>query len=125
MSSTKQRILYIILVILAILAFYSIFNAGNPRSLFRFLVKDPSWDITITVVLSAGVAAVALILSSGSGNKLTNMLEMNADYIRQLRQKGKSDDFIAEDFLKTLGSKNGILHGMAKRRVLRFLRQFE
>jgi len=125
MSSTKQRILYIILVIFAILAFYSIFNAGNPKSLFRFLVKDPSWDIAITVALSAGVAATALILSSASGNKLTEMLEMNADYIRQLRKKGKSDDFIAEDFLKTLGSKQGALHRMAKRRVLKFLHTFE
>lgn len=125
MSNTRQRILYIVLVILALLAFYSIFNTGNPKSLFRLLVKDPSYDMVITVVLSGGVAVLAFMVSSAGGSKLTNMLETNADYIRQLRTRGKSDDYIAEDFLKTLGSKKGMLHTVAKRRVLKFLGQFE
>jgi hypothetical protein len=125
MSSTTRRILYIILVILALLAFYSIFNAGNPRSIFRIIVKDPSYDLAITVVLSGGVAVIAFIVSTGSGGKLAEMLQMNAEYIRQLRKQGKSDDYIAEDFLKTLGSKKGFLHGMAKQRVLKFLRRLD
>ena len=126
MENQKNNLLIALMVIVGIPAFYMIFNSGNPKSLMRFIVKDPSWDLAITVGLCAVIAVLGLILSSERREKVfENMLTTNADYIRQLRKKGKSDEFIAEDFLKTLGSSKGFIHSMAKRKVLRFLAKFE
>lgn len=122
----KRKILYGMLVLLAVVTFYSIFNTGNPASLWRFLIKDRSYDIFITVVLGASVAFVGILLSSGSRDEVfSEMLETNADYIRRLRKQGKSDDYIAEDFLRNMGSRKGVVHGIAKKKVLRFLNRFE
>ena len=111
-----------LLIVFAVPAFYMIFNTGNPRSLMRVLVKDPSWDMAITVGLCAAVAVFGLILSSSRRERvLENMLDMNTGYIRQLRDKGKSDEAIAEDFLRTIGSKKGFIHSLAKAKVLRYL----
>ncbi|UCF97766.1 MAG: hypothetical protein JSV89_21760 [Spirochaetaceae bacterium] len=114
--------LYVLLVVLMLLTLYAIFNAGNPNSLFRLLVKDPSYDIAITVALAVCSFALVLLLTLGGGqNRLRHLLEINAGHIQDLRRKGKSDLFIAESFLSELGVKSGILYRLAKRRVLRYL----
>jgi hypothetical protein len=114
--------LYVLLVLLVLLTFYGIFNAGNPNSLFRLVVKDPAYDITITVGLAVCLFAVVVLLTaSGGQNRLRHLLEINADHIRELRRKGRSDAYIADSFLSELGVKSGILYRLAKRRVLRYL----
>ena len=115
-------LLYVLLVILLLLTFYGIFNAGNPKSLFRLVAKDPAYDVTITVGLAVCLFAVVLLMTTRGGqNRLRHLLEINADHIRELRRKGRSDAYIADSFLSELGVKSGILHRLAKRRVLRYL----
>jgi hypothetical protein len=115
-------VFYILLVLLVLLTFYGIFNAGNPNSLFRLVVEDPAYDITITVGLAVCLFAVVVLLTaSGGQNRLRHLLEINADHIRELRRKGRSDAYIADSFLSELGVKSGILYRLAKRRVLRYL----
>jgi hypothetical protein len=115
-------VFYILLVLLVLLTFYGIFNAGNPNSLFRLVVEDPAYDITITVGLAVCLFAVVVLLTaSGGQNRLRHLLEINADHIRELRRKGRSDAYIADSFLSELGVKGGILYRLAKRRVLRYL----
>ncbi len=126
MKNSVRKALYILLVIFMVLSFYAIFNAGNPASLFRFIVKDTSYDIVITVTLSLVVAVLVILLSTGRNEgSLRHLLQINADHIRELRRKGKNDDYIANSFLSSLGGKKGIIYSLAKRRILRYLSRLE
>ena len=121
-KSALRLALFILAILLLLLTFYGIFNAGNPNSIFRLVVKDPAYDITITVVLAVVSFALILLLTRGGGQgRLLHLLEVNRDHIQSLRRKGKSDDFIAESFLSELGVKSGFLYRLARRRVLRYL----
>jgi hypothetical protein len=114
--------LFVLVILLLLLTFYGIFNAGNPNSVFRLVVKDPAYDVTTTVVLAVGSFALIMLLTMGGGqNRLRHLLELNSDHIRELRRRGKSDAFIADSFLSELGVKSGFLYRLAKRRVLRYL----
>ena len=104
MKTTTRRILYIILVILVPITFYSIFNMGNPNSLFRHIVPDPRYDRLITVALAITMAAIGLILSSQAtrDRSLEHMLDINSDHIRELKKEGRSDESIADEFLEKM-----------------------
>jgi hypothetical protein len=124
MKQTGQWILTTFLILFLILTFYSIFNTGNPKSFFRIIIPNSSYDVAITLVLGVMVAALAMVLYAArvqSQNPLKHLLEINEGYIQELRQEGKSEDYIAESFLKELGSKKGMIHSLAKRRVLKYL----
>lgn len=119
--------MYIVMAVFMVPAFYMIFNAGNPQSILRHIVPTTEYDLTITIGICMVVAALALTLSTvKSKNSLEYMLDMNHEQIHKLRGTGKNDNFIAEDFLKNLGAKpKGLLHDMAMRRVLRYLRKLK
>jgi hypothetical protein len=121
MKESTRRTLFILLIVLMVLTFYAIFNAGNPRSLFRFLIADTRYDILITLLLSSGVVVVVLFLTAERTGRLKGMLDMNRDFILELRRKGRSDEEIAESFLKELKAPRGALRSLVKYRVLRYL----
>jgi hypothetical protein len=125
MKDKTRRVLFILLVVLMVITFYAIFNAGNPRSLFRYVIRETRYDVAITLVLSAGIVIVVLFLTAERTGRLKGLLDMNRDYILQLRGKGKSDEEIAESFLNELKAPPGILRSLAKRRVLRYLSRLE
>jgi hypothetical protein len=111
-----------LLGVFSLLAFYAIFNTGNPNSLFRYIVKDTSYDLVFTLGFGLVVGAlVILITATRDESGLTHLLEINTEYIYELRQKGKTDMEIADSFLSKMGSRQGLLHRLAKRRVLRYL----
>jgi hypothetical protein len=115
-------VLYALLGVFSILTFYAIFNTGNPNSLFRLIVKDTSFDLFITLGLALVVGVLVILLTATrEESSLSHLLQVNEEYIQQLRGKGKTNVEIAESFLSELGSRSGILHGLAKRRVLRYL----
>ena len=121
-KSIFRLALFILVILLLLATFYGIFNTGNPNSIFRLVIKDPSYDVTITVALAVVSFALIMLLTMGGGqSRLRALLEVNRDHIESLRQKGKSDVFIAESFLSELGVKSGILYRLARRRVLRYL----
>ena len=125
-NSPVRIVLFILTALLMLLTLYAIFNAGNPNSLFRLVIKDTSYDIAVTVALAVVAFALVLVLTMGSGqNRLRHLLEINAEHIRTLRQKGKSEVFIAESFLSELGVRSGLLYRLAKWRVLRYLSKLE
>lgn len=121
MKEPTRRALFVLVVVLLALDFYAIFNAGNPRSLFRFVLPDPRWDFLLTLFLSIAVVVLALVLTAGRRGRLRGLLEMNRDYILDLRRKGRSDFQIAESFLNELKAPPGLLRSIARRRVLRYL----
>jgi hypothetical protein len=121
-KSALRLALFILVILLLLLTFYGIFNTGNPNSIFRLVVKDPAYDVTITVALAVVSFALIILLTMGGGqNRLQHLLETNRDHIQSLRSKGKSDVFIADSFLSEIGAKSGVLYRLAKRRVLRYL----
>jgi hypothetical protein len=121
MKDSARTVLWVLLAVFMVLAFYAIFNAGNPNSLFRLIVEDPGYDVLITLILGACIFVLAIALTAGRKNTIQHLLEINKDYIYELRSKGRSDVEIADSFLSEMGSKGGLLHGLAKRRVLRYL----
>ncbi|MFN2168949.1 MAG: hypothetical protein ACK2U9_22165, partial [Anaerolineae bacterium] len=92
MKDSVRRFLWILLAVFMALTFYGIFNAGNPRSLFRLVVRDPGYDVAVTVGLSVVVAILVVLLTAGREQTLRHLLDMNADYMRELRRKGHSDE---------------------------------
>ena len=125
MKETTRRTLFILLVALMVLTFYAIFNAGNTRSLFRYLIRDTGYDVAITLVLSFGVVVLVLVLTAERTGRLKGLLDMNRDFILELRRKGKRDEEIAESFLNELKAPRGALRSLAKHRVLRYLARLE
>ena len=121
MKESTRRALFILVVALLALDFYAIFNAGNPRSLFRFLIPDTRYDVLITLVLSVGVVVLVLVLTAERTGRLRGLLDMNRDYILELRRKGRSDREIAESFLNELKAPAGALRSLARGRVMRYL----
>ena len=121
MKETTRRALFILLVAMMALTFYAIFNAGNPRSLFRFIIPGTRYDIVITLLLSFGVIVLVLVLTAERTGRLKGLLDLNRDFILELRRKGKSDGEIAESFLNELKAPAGVLRSLARGRVLRYL----
>ncbi|MBL7006621.1 MAG: hypothetical protein ISR78_06045 [Spirochaetia bacterium] len=126
MKPAVRKALYGVLAILMILDFYSIFNAGNPNSLFRPLIKDPSWDFTVTVVISLIIAIISLTMAQDSNrNSIKNLLYKNIEFIKQLRKENRSEEEIAESFVTELKFRKKFIRSIVKRRVLRFLAKIE
>jgi hypothetical protein len=121
MKETTRKTLFILLVVLMVLTFYAIFNTGNPRSLFRYLIRDSGYDVAVTLVLSFGVVVIVLILTAERTGRLKGTLDMNRDYILDLRRQGRSDAEIADSFLNELKAPPGALRSLARGRVLRYL----
>ncbi len=125
-----KAIRYALIVILAILmaaTFYMIFfGAGNPNSIVRRFVEDTSYDLLITIGLGVVVGLIVLVLTSGtSSHPLEYMLEQNRKQVDELRAQGKDEEFIARDFLKSVGIKNRFIYWLALRRVRRTLRRMK
>ena len=121
MKESTRRFLFILVVVLLALDFYAIFNAGSPRSLFRFILAEARYDVLITLLLSFGVVVLILVLTAERTGRLKGLLDMNRDFIQELRGKGRSDSEIAESFLNELKAPAGLLRSLARARVMRYL----
>ncbi len=105
MNRLLRKILYFVLAFLMIADFYLIFNAGNPDSFLRLLITDTSYDVTVTVAVSIVIGIISLLMMrDGDQNSVRKMIERNSDYIKKLKNEDRSDDEIAESFLKELGA---------------------
>lgn len=123
MKERTRLIFYILLAVLMVADLYLIFNTGNPQSLIRPLVKDPGWDILITLIVSVTIMAIASFVfspSRGSRDQIQLLLEANKGYIEKLRAKGKSDQEITESLLNELKLK-GLSRRVVRSRVLKKL----
>lgn len=125
MKIRKQLIFYIILVILMIVDIYSIFNAGNPNSIIRFIVKDPGWDFLITTIVSLLIVLTVVIMNSS--NKSANdpvylTLLDNKVYIEKLRAKGKTDEEIALSFSSKL-NENAFAKRIAYKKAIKYIKR--
>ena len=122
MSALTRKILYFFLGLIMLIDFYLIFNAGNPNSFLRLLIKDTAYDISITVALSIIIVVISLsMIRDNDQNSIKKILEKNSEHIAELKKQNRSNEEIAESFLKELGSEKGLFHSFVKWRVLRYL----
>jgi len=133
MKNVVKGVITGFLIFFLFLSFYSIFNVGNPRSIFRLLVRDPSYDITLTLIVSGITGALAIILYTlSTKTPITQLLEYNADYIKELKKTGKASRDIAESFLQELEkqrkggkSRKGIFYFLARKKIEKFISNVE
>ena len=122
MSASIRKFLYFLLAIVMMIDFYLIFNAGNPNSFLRLLIKSTEYDISITVGLSIIIVLISFsMIRDNDQNSIKKMLERNSGHITAQKNQNISNEEIADSFMKELGSEKGLLHTIVKWRVKRYL----
>lgn len=125
MPKPLQYIFYGVMVLISLLAMYSLLNAGNPHSLLRPLFPDPQDDIYVAMVSSALVFVFGFfVFFSRDREGFRNLVALNGDKIRALRRKRKSDEAIADEILAAMGSQGGYKHKLARRKLIIYLSEF-
>ena len=120
------NIVYVLLITVGLVAMYSILNAGNPNSLLRPIFPDPTKDIYVAVGSSLFVFVLGFVVFfSRDSQGFRNLIEMNAERVREFRQKGKSDEEIADSILAAMGSRSGYKHNLARKKLIVYLSQFQ
>ena len=120
------NIVYVLLIVIGVVAMYSILNAGNPNSLLRPLFPDPAQDIYVAMGSSLVVFVLGFIVFFNRDSQgFRNLIEMNAERVREFRQKGKSDEEIADSILAAMGSRKGYKHNLARKKLIVYLSQFQ
>ena len=122
MKRSIKAIYAILISFLCIALFYLIFTEGNPNSIFRYLIKNPSYDYLIALAL--GLILSFIILSYRWLTERVNferIIQENIELVRKLRKQKKDNEEIADSLLATLQIRGGIRYSMAKKKILYYL----
>ena len=118
-------IIYVLMIIIGLVAMYSLLNAGNPDSLLRPFFPDPKYDLYVAIVSSVLVFILGFfVFFARDQESFRQLVAMNAEQIRQLRTAGKKDEEIADSILAAMGSYSGYKHNMARKKLLIYLAEF-
>jgi hypothetical protein len=113
------------MIIIGLVAMYSLLNAGNPDSLLRPIFPDPKYDLYVAMISSALVFIFGFfVFFSRDQESFRQLVELNAGKIRELREAGKKDEEIADSILAAMGSHGGYKHNMARKKLLIYLSEF-
>jgi predicted membrane channel-forming protein YqfA (hemolysin III family) len=119
-------IIYVLMIIIGLVAMYSLLNAGNPDSLLRPFSPDPKYDLYVAMATSVLVFILGFfVFFSRDQESFQQLVEVNADKIRTLRNEGKNDEEIAASILAAMGSHGGYKHNMARKKLLIYLSEFK
>ena len=119
-------IIYVLMIMVGLVAMYSLLNAGNPDSLLRPFSPDPKYDVYVAIVSSVLVFILGFfIFFSRDQESFRHLVELNAEKIRGLREAGKKDEEIADSILAAMGSYSGYKHNMARKKLLIYLSEFK
>lgn len=115
-----------LLIAVGLVAMYSILNAGNPNSLLRPIFPDPAKDIYVAMGSSLFVFVLGFIVFfTRDSQGFRNLIEMNAERVREFRQQGKSNEEIADSILAAMGSRSGYKHNLARKKLIVYLSHFQ
>ena len=118
-------IVYTLLIVVGLAAMYSILNAGSPDSLLRSIFPDPAKDIYVAIASSLIVFVLGFVVFFNRDSQgFRNLIEMNAERVRQFREKGRSDEEIADSILAAMGSRSGYKHNLARKKLIVYLSQY-
>ena len=119
-------IIYVLMVVIGLVAMYALLNAGNPDSLLRPIFPDPKYDLYVAMATSVLVFILGFfVFFSRDQESFRQLVELNAEKIRELRGAGKKDEEIADSILAAMGSYSGYKHNMARKKLLIYLSEFK
>ena len=126
MPKSLRIIVYTLLIGVGLLAMYALLNAGNTNSLLRSVFPDPSMDVYVAVVSSLVVFVLGFVVFFDRDSQgFRNLVELNGDRVKQLRNEGRTDEEIADSILAAMGSTSGYKHNMAKKKLVIYLAEFK
>lgn len=118
-------IIYGLMIVIGLVAMYSLLNVGNPDSLLRTIIPNPKHDVYVAVISSLLVFILGFfVFFSRDQEGFQQLIELNADRIRSMRQRKKTDDQIADSILAAMGSTGGYKHNLAKKKLIAYLAGF-
>lgn len=114
------------MVIIGLVAMYSLLNIGNPDSLLRLLFSDAGYDFYVAVISSVLVFVMGFfVFYSRDREGFRQLIQLNADQIHEARNNGKSDEEIAVSILAAMGSTGGYRHNLARKKLVIALSEFK
>jgi len=114
------------MVIIGLVAMYSLLNIGNPGSLLRLLFSDAGYDFYVAVISSVLVFVMGFfVFYSRDREGFRQLIQLNADQIHEARNNGKSDEEIAVSILAAMGSTGGYRHNLARKKLVIALSEFK
>jgi hypothetical protein len=126
LPKSLRIIVYTLLISVGLLAMYALLNAGNTNSLLRSVFPDPSIDVYVAVVSSLVVFVLGFVVFFDRDSQgFRNLVELNGDRVKQLRNEGRTDEEIADSILAAMGSTRGYKHNMAKKKLMIYLADFK
>ena len=118
--------IYVLMVLIGLVAMYSLLNAGNPDSLLRPIIPNPAHDVYVAVISSILVFILGFfVFFSRDLEGFQHLIELNADRIRSMRKRKKTDAQIADSILTAMGSTGGYRHNMARKKLIAYLTGFK
>jgi len=118
-------IIYVLMIIVGLVAMYSLLNAGNPESLLRPFFPDPKYDLYVAMISSVLVFILGFfVFFSRDQESFRQLVALNAEKIKALREAGKKDEEIADFILAAMGSSSGYRHNLARKKLLIYLSEF-
>jgi ABC-type nickel/cobalt efflux system permease component RcnA len=125
LPKTLLTIIYVLMIIVGLVAMYSLLNAGNPESLLRPFFPDPKYDLYVAMISSVLVFILGFfVFFSRDQESFRQLVALNAEKIKELREAGKKDEDIADSILAAMGSHGGYKHNMARKKLLIYLSEF-
>ena len=126
MPKSVMYIIYGLMILIGLVAMYSLLNTGNPDSLLRPIIPNPQDDFYVAVISSVLVFILGFIVFYTRDREgFQQLVMLNADQIRKFRKKGKSDEEIADSILAAMGSISGYRHNLARKKLVVALSEFE
>ena len=126
MPKSLRTIVYTLLIGVGLLAMYALLNAGNSNSLLRSVFPDPSMDVYVAVVSSFIVFVLGFVVFFNRDSQgFRNLVELNGERVKQLRNEGRTDQEIADSILAAMGSTSGYKHNLAKKKLVIYLAEFK
>ena len=114
------------MILIGLVAMYSLLNAGNPDSLLRPILPNPAHDVYVAVVSSVLIFILGFfVFFSRDQEGFQQLIEINADKIRSLRKRKKTDAQIADSILAAMGSTGGYRHNLARKKLVAYLAGFK
>ncbi len=119
-------IVYVLMLLIGLVAMYSLLNTGNPDSLLRPFIPDPQDDLYVAMVSSAVVFVLGFfVFYSRDREGYRHLVKLNGDRVRDFRRQGKSDEQIADAILAAMGSSSGYRHNLARKKLIIALSEFK
>ena len=118
--------IYVLMVSIGLVAMYSLLNTGNPDSLLRPIISNPAHDVYVAVISSVVVFILGFFVFFFRDQEgFQQLIELNADTIRSMRKRKKTDAQIADSILNAMGSTGGYRHNLARKKLIVYLAGFQ